>query len=88
MDAHGLVPGGDVSHDLLVAAPTQPFGVTMDEGRTLAAFERSWSPHAAVLVEMSDLERADAAGAGDRRSTVLRRMALARADRLLGRLVQ
>jgi hypothetical protein len=41
-----------------------------------------------VLVEMSDLDRADAAGAGDGRSTVLRRQALTRADRVLGRLLE
>ena len=65
MDAEGRVGGGTVSRDLTVVDPAAPGGRRMDPAAVLDAFDAAWSgPDAsdAVLVEMSDLERADRNG--------------------------
>jgi len=62
MDRRGLVPHGDVSTDLLTAQTAADLGeVTLDRGAVARAFDRVWTDRAVVLVELSDLERADAA---------------------------
>ena len=65
MDAEGRVGGGTVSRDLTVVDPAAPGGRRMDPAAVLDAFDAAWSgPDAsdAVLVEMSDLERAERDG--------------------------
>ena len=62
MTHEGKVPGGQVDRDLLQADPGAPFGVRLDPDRVLDSFRESWTDRAVVLVEASDLVRADLAG--------------------------
>ena len=62
MDSDGVVPGGSVGDELLVRDPTAPFGLRYDPDAVYVAFERGWEPHSVVLVEGSDLLRADLYG--------------------------
>lgn len=90
MARDGVVACGRVSSDLVEPDPTAAFGLRLDERATLAAFENCWEARAVVLVEASDLSRADAYrphttnGRGD----ALFRAALARSDALVGRLLE
>jgi hypothetical protein len=97
VDADGIVPSGTVGRSLLAGDPDAPFGHRLDPEQVLAAFDGIWSggdrfsPHrSVVLVEASDLSRADAyaprATGAQRRA--LRARALADADALLGRLLE
>jgi hypothetical protein len=97
IDSEGIVPSGTVGRSLLTDDPDAPFGRRLDPEQVLAAFDGAWSggdrfsPHrSVVLVEASDLSRADAYGpratATQRRS--LRTGALDDADALLGRLLE
>jgi hypothetical protein len=90
MGRDGTLPGGAVDEHLLVAAPDAPFGVRLDEGRVVDAVETEWRDRSVVLVEASDLVRAEAyrlAATEDRRGET-RAAALRGADRLLGRLLR
>ena len=85
MDQQGVVPAGAVSGGLVAEDPLAPFGVAYDLESVVAAFDRAWDSGGVVLVEASDLERADryrhlATPAQQRR---LRADALARTDRLV-----
>ncbi len=92
MDEAGRVAGGTVGPGLIVPDPAAPGGRRMDPDAVLAAFDEAWSgPNAndAVLVEMSDLERADRAGlppTGPEREAGLAEP-LKQADDLLGQLL-
>jgi hypothetical protein len=97
IDSEGIVPGGTVGRSLLADDPDAPFGHRLDPEQVLAAFDGAWSGgdllsshRSVVLVEASDLSRADAYGpratGAQRRS--LRARALADADALLGRLLE
>ena len=88
-DGDGAVPGGRVAGDLLVGDPDAPFGTWLDEDAVLAAFTEAWRDRSVVVVEASDLVRADAAQplATPEQATALRRRALERTDRLVGRLL-
>ncbi|MEZ5137868.1 MAG: hypothetical protein R2711_03575 [Acidimicrobiales bacterium] len=59
-DGRGVVAGGALGPDLLVADPTQPFGERLNLDVVTARFERAWSAvgPGVVLVEGSDLARA------------------------------
>jgi hypothetical protein len=59
IDAHGTVPGGAVSPSLLEPWPSAPFGVRMSEDAVASAFDEAWAAGGVVLVEGSDLARAD-----------------------------
>ena len=59
MTSAGRVPGGRVDDGLLRQDPAAPFGVRLDPGRVERAFEEAWRPGSVVLVEGSDLIRAD-----------------------------
>lgn len=61
----GTAPGGAVGGDLLVADPAAPFGVRLDVERVVAETERSLAEADVVVLELSDLERADQAAATD-----------------------
>jgi len=93
MDAEGRVGGGTVSRDLTVVDPGAPGGRRMDPAAVLDAFDAAWSgPQAsdAVLVEMSDLERAERNGVpitGPDRAAGLA-TPLQQADDMLGQLLQ
>lgn len=60
MDRNGQIHVGTVDDSLLVVDQLAPFGVRLDPGRVLSAFETAWGRSSVVLVELSDLERADA----------------------------
>ena len=89
MTHEGKVPGGQVDRGLPQADPGAPFGVRLDPDRVLDAFRASWTGRAVVLVEASDLVRADLAGrfASDEQRERLRTNALRDTDELVGRLL-
>jgi hypothetical protein len=90
MGSDGLVPAGRVSDDLLEPDPEAPFGRRLDATEVLTAFDRAWGGRAVVLVEASDLVRADAyrgLATEDQRARQ-RRLALERSDALLGQLLE
>lgn len=91
MGSDGLVPGGRVGDDLLEPDPEAPFGHRLDEEEVVTAFVQAWRrPRSVVLVEASDLVRADAyrALATVEQRARQRRLALERSDALLGRLLE
>jgi hypothetical protein len=90
MTSAGRVPGGQVDPSLLEPDPTAAFGLRLDPTRVLDAFSAAWKPRSVVLVEGSDLVRADlAAGfASEDQAVAIRARALRDTDRLVGRLLQ
>ncbi len=60
MDSEGVVPSGRVNADLLLEDPEAAFGTRYDLDAVMAAFDDVWEPRSVVLVEASDLVRADA----------------------------
>ncbi len=90
MDGAGLVPAGRVSDDLLEPAPEAPYGLRLDEQEVATAFDDAWVDRAVVLVEASDLARADTYRplATAEQRTRQRQEALERSDELLGRLLE
>src|SRR5262245_16425298 len=89
MDGSGVVPGGQVGDELLVRDPTAPFGLRYDEDAVYGAFRDSWAPRSVVLVEASDVLRADLYGAFTTQDQVrvLKARALHTTDLLVGRLL-
>jgi hypothetical protein len=89
-DRAGRVPAGTVSAEILASTPEAPYGRTLERATTLRAFDRVWVDGRVVLVEGSDLARADAyrkVVTADQRERQ-RRGALRRTDRLLGRVLE
>ncbi len=89
MGADGTVPGGSVSDGLLQRDPGAPFGVRLDQDAVVDAFRAAWTDRSVVLVEASDLVRADAYA---KHQTAVERAetlddALANTDRLVGALL-
>src|SRR5207248_1681821 len=60
MGSDGQVPTGTVDDRLLEDDSSAPFGVRLDHDAVLRAFDGAWTGRAVVLVEASDLVRADA----------------------------
>lgn len=60
MDSRGVVPAGSVGADLLMPDPDAPFGRRLDPQMVQSTFDDVWRDGAVVLVEASDLVRADA----------------------------
>lgn len=90
MDKEGRVPGGRVDRGLLVPDTRAPFGLRLDPGAVEQAFVEEWRGRAVVLVEASDLVRAESYRPFARES-VRDRMAttaIEDADRLAGRLLE
>lgn len=89
-DQRGTVPEGRADRGLLRPAPLAPYGVTLDADEVLEAFADAWSGGGVVLVEASDLSRAErfAPEASGAAAAMHRRDALAGADRLAGRLLE
>ena len=88
VDGEGAVPLGAVGPELLRADPAAPLGLRLDPDAVVAALEAAQAADV-VLVELSDLERADvfrpyASGAA---ADAARSRALADTDLLLGRLL-
>jgi uncharacterized membrane protein (UPF0136 family) len=89
MTHDGRVPRGRVGRDLLQMDVTAPFGVRLDTTKVLAAFSAAWTDRSVVLVEGSDLVRAELAArfASDTQRERIRARALRATDRLVGRLL-
>jgi hypothetical protein len=90
MTTAGKVPGGQVDAGLLRNDPTAPFGLRLDPARVVDAFRAAWAGRSVVLVEGSDLERADLAArfASDEQAARIRARALHDTDVLVGRLLR
>jgi hypothetical protein len=89
MDEQGIVPGGRVDAGLLEQDARSPYGLRLDHGAVDAAFHTAWTPRSVVLVEASDLVRADAYRelATPDQGDVLVAAALRRSDLLFGELM-
>ena len=90
MSSDGTVPAGAVSKALLRDDPSAAFGVRLDEDAVADAFDDVWKPKSVVVVELSDLVRADAyrdLASSDERKVLFDR-ALRASDALVGRLLQ
>jgi hypothetical protein len=89
MDGKGRVPAGSVSDDLLEPDPHAPFGLRTDNDAAYRAFSDTWRQGGVVLVEGSDLLRADlyAEFLTDDRARAEKRAALHRVDELVGRML-
>ena len=89
MTGDGRVPNGMVGRELLEAAPGWPFGVRMNLDVAYRAFSDAWSAGGVVLVEGSDLLRADLYGdfTTSDQLRAQRRLALERTDELVGRML-
>ena len=89
MDGEGVVPAGAVGSGLLEEHATAPFGLRYDNDAVVAAFREAWEPRSVVLVEASDLVRADAFGliATPEQAAVALRDAVRRTDELVGDLL-
>lgn len=89
MGRDGTVPAGQVGDDLLMPDPAAPFGLRFDQDRVELSFAQQWRDRSVVLVEASDLVRADAYQhvTTPRRGHAVRRDALHDADELVGRLL-
>ena len=89
MGIDGVVPDGRVDGTLLERHEGSPFGVRYDDAEVVDAFREAWSPGAVVLVEGSDLVRADAFGptASTEQASVELRRAVRRTDALVGALL-
>jgi hypothetical protein len=90
MTSDGKVPRGRVDATLLEHDDAAPFGVRLDPDRVVGAFTDAWSPGSVVLVEGSDLVRADLAArfASEDQAVRIRAHALETTDRLVGRLLE
>ena len=89
MDGHGVVPDGEVGDELLVRDRAAPFGLRYDPDAVYAAFRDAWRSRSVVLVEASDVLRADLYGAFTTpdQVRVLKAQALRATDALVGRLL-
>jgi hypothetical protein len=91
IDESGRVPRGRVGSGLLERAPAAPFGLRLDRDAVVREFRRVWSasPRTVVLVEASDLARADAyrPRAVPEQRAAMRTTALRATDRLVGELL-
>ncbi len=89
MDGRGRVPNGAVGDELLTPDPHAPFGLRMDNDAAYRAFSSAWNDGGVVLVEGSDLLRADLYSdfltADELR--VQKQAALRRTDALVGRML-
>ncbi|MEQ1787327.1 MAG: hypothetical protein ABL966_09760 [Acidimicrobiales bacterium] len=88
-DATGAVPCGQVGSVLLTTDDAAPFGVRLDEGAVLDAYDRCSTPGSVVLIEASDLRRALAfrPRATPELADAARRAALASTDALAAALL-
>ncbi|MGH9021582.1 MAG: hypothetical protein ACRDV9_00520, partial [Acidimicrobiia bacterium] len=60
MDRNGALAAGRVDRGLLRFEPRAAFGLALDTPKVLSAFQAVWRDRSVVLVEASDLARADA----------------------------
>jgi hypothetical protein len=90
MGGDGTVPRGRVDAGLLRSAPRAPFGVLLSPGAVERAFADAWDAPGVVLVEASDLLRADEyrAFATPGVARRQRNRAIAHTDEIVGRLMK
>lgn len=88
VDDTGQVPLG-AADGLLVADPDAPYGVRYDADAVVTAFRTLWAESDVALIELSDLDRADAyrREADPAAAEELWQQALADSDALFGRLL-
>lgn len=89
MGSDGIVPGGAVGPELLEPDPAAPFGVRLSPDAVEQAFQAAWHPRSVVLVEASDLVRANEykAFTSPEQWERLRQQALVETDAMVGRLL-
>jgi hypothetical protein len=89
MDEEGSIESGSVSRKLVATDPHRAFGLKMSPERVLAALAARWKPKGVAVVELSDLDRADAyrGTATSPQGTAMARAALHDSDALLGKLL-
>lgn len=89
MTRGGEIAGGAVDRSLLVADEEAPFGVVLDHDRIVDRTADSFEDDSVVLVELSDLERADwyRPRTDRRQGRRLRDRALEHSDRIFGDLL-
>ena len=89
MGSDGTVPEGAVGPELLQPDPAAPFGMRLSPDAVQREFRTVWKNRSVVLVEASDLERANAykVFATSDQWARLRKQALARTDAMVGRLL-
>ncbi|MGH9034907.1 MAG: hypothetical protein ACRD0O_04020 [Acidimicrobiia bacterium] len=89
MGPGGTLPGGRVDPGLLRPDPDAPWGHRLDLEAVTSAFDAAWRDRSVVLVEASDVARADAYAelAGSVRRPQLLRDALRRTDEVVGALL-
>jgi hypothetical protein len=89
MGGDGQVPAGAVGPDLLEPAPDAPFGLQTDADAAYRAFADAWKQGGVVLVEGSDLLRADLYSEflTDVQARAVKAAALHRVDELIGRML-
>jgi hypothetical protein len=89
-DADGLVEHGMVGRDLLVDDAEAPYGTRLDNDEVLGSFENMWGDRSVVLVEASDMVRAEDAKSlsTDSQADRQRREAIGRSDELFGKLME
>lgn len=59
IDHLGAVDGGAVAREILARDPAAPFGLRLDRAQVRGAVSRALSEHDLVILELSDLDRAD-----------------------------
>jgi hypothetical protein len=89
MGSDGTVPAGAVGPELLQPDQAAPFGLRLSPDAVEGEFRDVWKPRSVVLVEGSDLERADAykVFSTSEEWSRLRKQALAWTDAMVGRLL-
>jgi hypothetical protein len=89
MGSDGTVPAGAVGPELLQPDQAAPFGLRLSPDAVEREFRDVWKPRSVVLVEGSDLERADAykVFSTSEEWSRLRKQALAWTDAMVGRLL-
>lgn len=90
MDHNGDIPCGVVDQSLLIKDPAYAFGLRLDHDRVVSAFKQCWRGRSVVLVEASDLRRADdyRSFVTSERSDAIEKRALENADSLVGQLLE
>jgi hypothetical protein len=91
MGSNGKLPGGGrVDRGLLQKDPRAPFGLRLDDDEVMDAFSDVWKPKSVVLVEASDMVRANEYLdlSSDVRDKAIKRQSLHWTDDLVGRLMR
>lgn len=89
VDSRGRLSGGEVSTSLLRVKSRAPFGLELNDSKVIKAFDSAWRDRSVVLVETSDLARADAYRifATPHERARQRIAALRASDRIIGKLL-